>query len=66
MHDTTKTPEDASERFSDITFTDPAAAPLDASPATRADAGEERETWPAIWRGFRANRNTRSRLLRRS
>ena len=54
MHDTTKTHEDSAEAPSDIRITDPAAAPLDAAPATSTATGdEERETWPAILRGFR-------------
>lgn len=33
---------------------DPAEAPLDAAPDTSsAAAQEERETWPAVWKGFR-------------
>ncbi|WP_420854796.1 DUF983 domain-containing protein [Salipiger pentaromativorans] len=33
---------------------DPAAAPLDAAPQTSgSDALDERDTWPAVWKGFR-------------
>ncbi|WP_370045199.1 MULTISPECIES: DUF983 domain-containing protein [Salipiger] len=53
MQDTTTTREDAAEPPSDVRTTDPAAAPLDGAPDTSAAAGEERDAWPAVWRGFR-------------
>ncbi|WP_417719594.1 DUF983 domain-containing protein [Salipiger sp.] len=33
--------------------TDPADAPLDGAPATSPVPEEERETWPAVWKGYR-------------
>ncbi|MBY6004597.1 DUF983 domain-containing protein [Salipiger bermudensis] len=53
MQDMTQPGEEPAQADQETRSADPAAAPLDGAPAPAGDTAEQRETWPAIWRGYR-------------